>query len=220
MSKEFKTCPNGHYYQGDFCPYCKTGGVQANGGTLKTEVFVSDSGSSDFSGVSSGDVPTVNTNTSGDKTTILDNKNGQDGRTRVGTGKTKRTATHTQFGDTDGEVDAGPNGAFSAELRSARKLVGWLVSYSLDAMGVDYKLYEGRNIIGRDNECSITVPDPMVSAKHAVLLFRSGKYSITDSQSSHGTFINDEDIELEPRYLKDGDIIRIGRTVFKFRTAF
>ena len=23
MASEFKKCPNGHYYQGDHCPYCK-----------------------------------------------------------------------------------------------------------------------------------------------------------------------------------------------------
>ena len=112
-------------------------------------------------------------------------------------------------------------------VRSTRKLVGWLVTYSLDAMGVDYKLYEGRNIIGRDMDCNITINDNQISGKHAVLLYRApknpddvvGKYSITDQQSSHGTCVNGEDIELEPRYLNDGDIIRIGRTVLKFRIA-
>ena len=24
MSSDFKKCPNGHYYQGDHCPFCKT----------------------------------------------------------------------------------------------------------------------------------------------------------------------------------------------------
>ena len=104
--------------------------------------------------------------------------------------------------------------------REVRKLVGWLVSYTLDPMGVDFKLYEGRNIIGRDMDCNITVNDNMVSSKHAVLLFRAGKYSVTDSQSSHGTFVNDVDIELEPYYLQDGDVIKVGQTVFKFRTSF
>ena len=72
---------------------------------------------------------------------------------------------------------------------------------------------------GRDVDCNITINDGRMSGKHAVLLFRANKYSLTDSQSSHGTFVNDEDIELEPRYLKDGDIIRMGNTTFKFRTS-
>ncbi|MBP5758114.1 MAG: FHA domain-containing protein, partial [Bacteroidales bacterium] len=97
---------------------------------------------------------------------------------------------------------------------------GWLVSYSLDKMGVDFRLYEGRNIIGRDMDCNITVNDNMVSGRHAVLLFRADKYSLTDQQSTHGTFVNGNDIDLEPCYLQDGDVIKVGETVFKFRTSF
>ena len=97
--------------------------------------------------------------------------------------------------------------------------MGWLETYSNDPLGMDYKLFEGRNIIGRDMDCNISVNDGRVSAKHAVILYRAGKYSITDQQSSHGTYVNDEDIELNPRYLNDGDIICVGKTIFKFRTS-
>jgi pSer/pThr/pTyr-binding forkhead associated (FHA) protein len=133
-------------------------------------------------------------------------------------------AGRTVFGPDEDEAE-GDRSANTGErgervIRETRKLVGWLVSYTLDPLGVDFKIFEGRNIIGRDPDCSITVNDNWVSSKHAVLLFRAGKYSISDSQSSHGTFVNDTDIELEPFYLTDGDIIKIGQTVFKFRTAF
>lgn len=130
--------------------------------------------------------------------------------------------SRTVFGEEDEvETVVTPNGGEKVQrvYREARKLVGWLVSYTLDPLGVDFKLYEGRNVIGRDMDCSITLADKMVSAKHAVLLFRANKYSITDTQSSHGTFVNGEDIELEPRYLNDGDVITIGQTVLKFRSA-
>ena len=128
-------------------------------------------------------------------------------------------SSRTVFGDEESSGLAHSSGN-GGGYRETRKLVGWLVSYSLDPMGVDFKLYEGRNIIGRDSDCNITVNDNMVSSKHAVLLFRANKYSITDSQSSHGTFVDGEDIELEPRYLKDGDTIKIGKTTFKFRVSF
>ncbi len=128
-------------------------------------------------------------------------------------------SSRTMFGDFDDMSTTNGNRG-QQTYREARKLVGWLVSYTLDPLGVDFKLYEGRNIIGRDMDCGITVNDNMVSSKHAVLLFRAGKYSITDSQSSHGTFVNDADIELDPYYLQDGDVIRIGQTVFKFRSTF
>lgn len=147
------------------------------------------------------------------KTTVIDNGTGNNSGNA-------QTSNRTVFGDDFGETMHNDGQPGKPSYRQTRKLVGWLVSYTLEAMGVDFKIYEGRNIIGRDMDCNITVNDKMVSSKHAVLLFRAGKYSITDQQSSHGTFVNGEDIELEPRYLQDGDEIRMGETIFKFRTSF
>lgn len=205
MADEFKQCPNGHYYQGAKCPYCKTTTNSGNAPTLKTEVFL---------GGGMGVDPTlVGPGLSETKTKI-------DGLpTQVTEGHVKPTVNRTMFG-TDMDDDPSTIGMPpSKEPRYGRKLVGWLVTYSHDELGMDFKLYEGRNIIGRDVDCNITVDDGRMSGKHAVLLFRANKYSLTDSQSSHGTFVNEEDIELESRYLKDGDIIRMGSTCFKFRTS-
>ena len=216
---EYKQCPNGHYYQGDHCPYCKTGASPASNTSSKTEVF----------GGFDGQQATADMNNFGggaEKTTILDGATIVSSQGIAGgapMGGAPMGGSRTVFGDEDEmETVATPGGGEKQQrvYREARKLVGWLVSYTLDSMGVDFKLYEGRNIIGRDMDCNITVNDNMVSSKHAVLLFRANKYSITDSQSSHGTFVNDEDIELEPRYIKDGDVIKVGQTVFKFRTSF
>ncbi|MBR6843526.1 MAG: FHA domain-containing protein [Bacteroidales bacterium] len=220
---EYKQCPNGHYYQGDHCPYCKSGGNASGSATsMKTEVF----------GINDSQQPTETMPgygapaSGGEKTTMVDGGTiigGPGARPAAPSGSAAPMSGRTVFGDED-EVESvpTPNGGERVQrvYREARKIVGWLVSYTLDPLGVDFKLYEGRNIIGRDMDCNITVNDNMVSSKHAVLLFRAGKYSITDSQSSHGTFVNDEDIELEPRYIKDGDIIKIGKTLFKFRTSF
>lgn len=218
---EYKQCPNGHYYQGDHCPYCKGGGVPAGNTSSKTEVF----GNYDTSAATEP-MTGMGGSSASEKTTILDGAtvvSGQGMPMGGGVmGSSPMGGSRTVFGDEDEmETVATPGGEKQQRVyREARKLVGWLVSYTLDSMGVDFKLYEGRNIIGRDMDCNITVNDNMVSSKHAVLLFRAGKYSITDSQSSHGTFVNDEDIELEPRYLKDGDVIKMGQTIFKFRTSF
>lgn len=211
MQGEFKQCPNGHYYQGVSCPYCRTGNSTGHATSLKTEAFVG--GDDDqtttiapYGGNSTG---------GGTKTTVID------GQETVVGGKQKTTAgySRTVFGDEEEKIQGTNMAGFEKEPRYGRKLVGWLVTYSFDELGVDYKLYEGRNIIGRDVDCNITINDGRMSSKHAVLLFRANKYSLTDSQSSHGTFVNDEDIDLEPRYLKDGDIIRMGSTIFKFRTS-
>lgn len=204
MASEYKQCPNGHYYQGTACPYCKNGNnAQGSKTSLKTEIFEGDGGVGvGFQDTSAATVIDVDSNAA----TVIDN---------IAPTVNQPYSNRTVFGDEE-ETETGK---IEKTYRSSRKLVGWLVSYTLNDMGVDYKLYEGRNIIGRDNDCNITVNDKMVSGKHAVILFRADKYSISDQQSSHGTFVNDEDIELAPHYIKDGDIIRIGETVFKFRSS-
>lgn len=210
MQGEFKQCPNGHYYQGVSCPYCKTGKQAESATPLTTDMFVSsndDQTTTDTEGSISG----------GTKTTAIDEQE------TVVMNKAQQPSVNykrTVFGDEEEETQ-GPNMQAGPKKvpRYSRKLVGWLVTYSFDELGVDYKLYEGRNIIGRDVDCNITINDGRMSGKHAVLLFRANKYSLTDNQSSHGTFVNEEDIDLEPRYLKDGDIIRMGNTVFKFRIS-
>lgn len=220
MANEFKKCPNGHYYQGDHCPYCKTSGAnETRTESPKTQVYGAGGGQS-----SQGtEYRPTSTETMGgstfngpQKTTVVGETGGYTPNHR-----TAGPSNHTVFGD---EYETISGDATRVEqgggLRETRKLVGWLVSYTLDAMGVDFKLYEGRNIIGRNADCNISVNDNMVSGKHAVILFRAGKYSITDSQSSHGTFVNDRDIDLEPCYLQDGDMIRMGKTLFKFRSSF
>lgn len=214
-SGEFKTCVNGHYYQGATCPFCKGNSNSRNLTSDPTDIIT------EF----------VNTNNSGSGGGFKKTQPTQS--SSAFTAPVNPKPNSTVFGDDETETyTGGPMEGANPDLttccshdhtprgpRFSRKLVGWLVSYSNDSLGMDYKLFEGRNIIGRDMDCNISVNDGRVSGKHAVLLFRAGKYSITDTQSSHGTFVNDEDIELEPRYINDGDIIRVGNTTFKFRTS-
>lgn len=224
MANEYKQCPNGHYYQGAQCPYCKpTATAPGRDTSMETQMYGGNLGSGPHRPTEP--MPGMGNGKGNEKTTVIDGETivMNPGAHTPNGGSSPMSGHNTEFIDDENETEVvnTPTGEKAQRVyREARKLVGWLVSYTLDPLGVDFKLYEGRNIIGRDQECSITVNDNMVSSKHAVLLFRAGKYSITDSQSSHGTFVNDRDIELEPCYLSDGDIIKIGQTVFKFRTSF
>jgi hypothetical protein len=207
---EFKKCSNGHYYQGASCPFCPqtgaadgSGATQTMGGDSKTQIY------------GGGNAPTQDE----DKTRVMGGFNANNAPTiSDGSVNGSYSCSRTIFGD-EVETSAGGVNKVERQYRNVRKLVGWLVTYSVDKMGVDFKVYEGRNIIGRDMDCNITVNDGMVSGKHATLLFRANRYSLTDSQSTHGTFVNDEDIALDPHYLNDGDVIRMGETVFKFRSS-
>ena len=229
MPADFKKCPNGHYYQGDTCPYCSSSNSSATMAGGKTQVFGGGGGGTLDMNAGGGATQPMGPN--GNKTQVIGGFGGGGNHTQVvgdqdptiaagGAGAPAMPNKTVFGGDFDETKSDSLGGGVAGGYRNARKLVGWLVSYTLDEMGVDFKLYEGRNIIGRDMDCNITVSDQMVSGKHAVILFRAGKYSITDQQSSHGTFVNGDDIELEPRYIKDNDEIRIGETLFLFRTAF
>jgi hypothetical protein len=210
MTGEFKQCPNGHYYQEVSCPYCKGGNSAGNNTSLKTEVFVGGDGAN-------SQIPTeIQNGGNGTKTTVIDGQETVAGNVRR---NAVQPANRTVFGETEFEAEM-PDGTVKRGVsspRTTRKLVGWLVTYSFDAMGVDYKIYEGRNIIGRDMDCNITVNDGMMSGKHATLLFRGGQYALKDEMSSHGTFVNDGNIGFETRMLQDGDVVCMGKTVFMVR---
>lgn len=209
MNGNFKQCARGHFYsvQLSSCPYCPSSDEYQSTSNFEGHPLQGDN------------QPTVtpeeniSLDNDANKTSLIN----EDPNATIEQSKNsgEKEVNHTIFFD-EMEDESGKK---HIEVRSRRKLVGWLVSYTLDEMGTDFRLYEGRNVIGRKVDCQITISDNTVSGQHAVVLFRNGKFSVTDMQSSQGTFVNDEDIELDPRYLNDGDTIRIGRTLLKFRSA-
>jgi hypothetical protein len=67
--------------------------------------------------------------------------------------------------------------------------------------------------IGRVDVCPVRIEsDPLVSRRHARLVFRAGWWSIEDAPSHNGTFIGDKRIPGET-ILKDGARFRVGDTV-------
>jgi hypothetical protein len=99
--------------------------------------------------------------------------------------------------------------------KSGRKLVGWLVTFTWDKNGKDFKIYEGRNIISGKSDTDIFIDDPAVSSPHCLILYRNEEFKIKDELSTNGTLLNGEMIELAS--LKDGDVLTLGTTELKFR---
>ncbi|MCS7152375.1 MAG: FHA domain-containing protein [Bacteroidia bacterium] len=121
------------------------------------------------------------------------------------------------FDPTRTQIYQGPG--VSPLLRQApqnRKIVGWLVSFTLHPNGVDFRLYEGRNTIGTDHRCDIVINDPAASGHHLTILYRAGEFLFRDELSTNGTFVNGE-MQNEGK-LRDGDVIKVGNTEFRFRT--
>jgi len=97
-----------------------------------------------------------------------------------------------------------------------RKLVGYFTSYSKTLKGESWNIYEGRNLIGKSNECDITLSEATISEKHAMLVVRQNAdtkelmFAIADQQSSNGTFLNSRDTAYQTVLCKHGDIVKIG----------
>lgn len=81
----------------------------------------------------------------------------------------------------------------------------------------EFSITNGKTL-GRAIENDIVLPDMYVSRKHAKISFENGVYVIEDLNSTNGTFLNGDDIKGKGKQpLKDGDELRFGATVFKFK---
>ena len=59
--------------------------------------------------------------------------------------------------------------------------------------------------------------DAAISGKHASLRYKDQKFTITDLDSTNGTYLNDRPDPIAREELKDNDTIRIGEVVLKFK---
>ena len=65
----------------------------------------------------------------------------------------------------------------------------------------------------------ISIQDPSVSRPHARMEHRDNVWVLFDLGSSNGTLVNDAPINEKGRPLRDGDIIKFGKTVVLFRAG-
>ncbi|HEY0882092.1 MAG TPA: GGDEF domain-containing protein, partial [Archangium sp.] len=82
-------------------------------------------------------------------------------------------------------------------------------------LGRKFDLTNPETMIGRSSKCDIQVDQDSVSRNHARLRVDGSKIVVEDLGSTNGTLVNDEAIE-EPHRLRNGDLVKIGRTIFKF----
>lgn len=70
-------------------------------------------------------------------------------------------------------------------------------------------------LIGRDNDCTVTVSEPEVSRRHARVYSDDNSFFIEDLGSSNGTLVNFERIESSVKLLEN-DVITVGFTSLNF----
>ena len=78
--------------------------------------------------------------------------------------------------------------------------------------GQEIPLQEGDYILGRGEDCQITVPDEGISKKHAKLLVDQQGVFIKDLNSSNGTFLNG--VKIQESDIQKKDKISVCKTTF------
>tara|TARA_B110001450_G_scaffold252300_1_gene273798 strand:+ start:242 stop:841 length:600 start_codon:yes stop_codon:yes gene_type:complete len=195
----FKKCSKGHFYKKDktSCPYCPVDNSDEN---VKTEIL---SASKSKENDESLKTQVFGSNSFSNDQVEENPDNQFDASKTMIIGSSKSSVNN----------DSNP------QVR--RKLRGWLVSFDIEDFGVDFKILEGRNMIGSKVSNEITIQDNQVSSVHALILCKKDNFLISDEMSSNGTTINLKDLSpREPSVLNDGDEIKIGNTTLLFKTAF
>jgi diguanylate cyclase (GGDEF)-like protein len=81
-------------------------------------------------------------------------------------------------------------------------------------IGRRFLLTAAQLLLGRDEECDISLDDPSVSRRHAhVVPATDGCYAV-DLDSKNGTFVNERPVTRQR--LRDGDYLRVGSSIFRF----
>ncbi|MCB9596270.1 MAG: GGDEF domain-containing protein [Sandaracinaceae bacterium] len=91
---------------------------------------------------------------------------------------------------------------------------GCLVVIYGDDLGRRVPLGSEPCILGRSSKCDVQLDQESVSRNHARIQRHRNNYVIADLGSTNGTYVNDELVD--EVVLRDGDQLKVGRTIFKF----
>ncbi|MGB5107563.1 MAG: GGDEF domain-containing protein [Candidatus Zixiibacteriota bacterium] len=81
-------------------------------------------------------------------------------------------------------------------------------------LGMTYAIHDEVIAIGRSSNLDIPIDDDNVSRRHAEIFLDGNCVKIKDLDSTNGTFVNSQ--RVNEAVLNDGDLILIGRVLFKF----
>ncbi len=101
---------------------------------------------------------------------------------------------------------------FHSQILGQKKIPQILLSTDGDPEAAKRAYAQNEVIIGREESCDFFIPDPVISSRHARLVYRNTHWWIEDLMSTNGTYLNDERVE-SPAILINGDELRIGKTI-------
>jgi hypothetical protein len=97
------------------------------------------------------------------------------------------------------------------------RVAGVLVAVEGELEGQIFAIRDGENRLGRAAGCEVRLDSEWISREHALLMHTGGVFAIKPLTPKNPTFLNDE--QTEGAEVKDGDLIRLGRTSFRFRSV-
>jgi diguanylate cyclase (GGDEF)-like protein len=100
--------------------------------------------------------------------------------------------------------------------KPAAKEACLVVIYGME-LGKKFNLEGSSIIIGRSSKCDVQIDQESVSRNHCKLINTGKSVIVRDLGSTNGTYVNDAPVD--EHVLRDGDLIKIGRSIFKFLTG-
>ena len=91
-----------------------------------------------------------------------------------------------------------------------------LVQFSGIDIGRPHFIGSGISAIGRDPRVEVFVSEQKMSKRHCEVRFDKTGVMIADTGSTNGTFVNRRRLKDKGVMLKDGDMVTLGSTTFKF----
>jgi pSer/pThr/pTyr-binding forkhead associated (FHA) protein len=114
--------------------------------------------------------------------------------------------------------EAGATRYASVPATPRGRLAGVLIGVEGDDLvGEVFRIFDGENKLGRSRDCSVKLASEFISREHALLIHQDGVFAIRPLKDENPVLVNGE--KTEGSALQDGDLIRLGRTTFRFRTA-
>jgi hypothetical protein len=103
----------------------------------------------------------------------------------------------------------------SGQLLFRRKQEGLVARYRLRFHLQEVDLQRGITLIGRSEDCEVTIEDPLVSRPHARIVVDGDDITLEDLGSRNGVRLNSKPVRGSAK-LTDGDRVRIGTQEFVF----
>ena len=96
----------------------------------------------------------------------------------------------------------------TSSVSSSQKVAGAVIATSEEQISA-FVLFEGRTVIGRDESCTIQVPDGKISSRHGTI-FIDGKRDRFVDDSTNGSVVNGEVVFCDAVSIENGAQITIG----------